>query len=71
MRLSFVLAVVAALTASISAASIPATAPESGHCPFMCFNDKPCRTCDMVGMARMLIRTSSLNEELQVESVQF
>ncbi|KAG1746534.1 uncharacterized protein EDB91DRAFT_1117464, partial [Suillus paluster] len=71
MRLSFVLAVVAALTASISAASIPATDPESEHCPFMCFHDKKCTSCDMVGLDRMRILTNSLNEELQVESVQF
>ncbi|KAG1746565.1 uncharacterized protein EDB91DRAFT_1117649, partial [Suillus paluster] len=45
MHCSFILAVVAGLTASISAASVPASDPNSEGCPFMCFKNSNCNGC--------------------------
>ncbi|KAG0698673.1 hypothetical protein DFH29DRAFT_1017512 [Suillus ampliporus] len=50
MRFSFVLAVAAALTASVSAALIPAESiraiDETSICPWICMNDGACKTCN-------------------------
>ncbi|KAG1774857.1 hypothetical protein EV702DRAFT_1121476 [Suillus placidus] len=47
MRFSFVLAVVAALTAPVSVASMPTTGSElnSADCPVFCFSNHACADC--------------------------
>ncbi|KAG1780537.1 hypothetical protein EV702DRAFT_1078338 [Suillus placidus] len=55
MRFSFVLAVVAALTASVSVASMPTTGSElnSATCPFFCFTNSACDDCGVAGLPWM------------------
>ncbi|KAG1749657.1 uncharacterized protein EDB91DRAFT_757272 [Suillus paluster] len=60
MHCSFILAVVAALTVSISAASIPASDPNSEGCPFFCIKNSNCYGCPTDLYDRKCVSMSSL-----------
>ncbi|KAG2343441.1 hypothetical protein BDR05DRAFT_962959 [Suillus weaverae] len=55
MRFSFVLAVVAALTAPVSVASMPTTGSElnSADCPVFCVSNHACAACGVAGLLWM------------------
>ncbi|KAG1746562.1 uncharacterized protein EDB91DRAFT_1117638 [Suillus paluster] len=67
------LAVIAALTTSISAASIPASDPDSEHCPFFCTKSSNCHECPInFGVAgRLFLRLVAVSCVSAFTSVQY